>query len=305
MPIKNVALIGAAGTLGPSVLHALQSSPFEVFVLNRASSKSTYPNTSTITIPDDLNVPTLTTLFRSHAIDALVMTIAGSYVSEQKRLIEAAFNAGVQRVMPAEFGSCDSADEATNQLLPLMEGKKRVREFLQEVCGKEREEGMGKMTWTSLVTGHFFDYGMATRLMKFDVRARKAYLLDGGDVTFSASNLGFIGKAVVRVLERPKETENQLLYIHSHSTTQLAVLAILERLTGEKWERIQQDTKVLIPEARRRMLAGDKEATEEVVSPWGIVSSDWRGKEGFANGLLGLEEEDLESVLRDAVEGQK
>ncbi|ORY11112.1 hypothetical protein BCR34DRAFT_333096 [Clohesyomyces aquaticus] len=305
MTISNVALIGASGTLGPSVLSALQKSSFKVSVLNRESSKSVYKDTHTITIPDDLNVQGLTALFRENGIDGLVITIAGSYVEEQKRLIEAAFNAGVERIIPAEFGSCDSADEKTLEILPLMAGKKRVRDFLEEICGKEREGGAGKMTWTSLVTGHFFDYGMASGLMMFDLKAKKAFLQDGGDITFSATNLDTIGTAVVRVLEKPADTANKLLYIHSHSTTQMAVLDILENLTGETWERVQQSSADLLPAARKRMLGGDKHATEEVVSIWGIVSSDWRNRGSLANDMLGLPEEDLENILKGVLDGQK
>ena len=92
-------------------------------------------------------------MLREKSIDALVIAIAGSYVEEQKKLIEAAYEGGVKRIIPADFGSCDSADEKTVKLLPLMEGKKRVREYLQSFEVKEREGDRGSLSWTSLVTG--------------------------------------------------------------------------------------------------------------------------------------------------------
>jgi nucleoside-diphosphate-sugar epimerase len=302
MAITNVALIGASGTLGPSVLAALKAHPtFTPYVLNRQISKSIYPKTRVITVPDDLDVDAVATLLKENAIDALVMTIAGSYVEQQKQLIDACFRADVKRVIPAEFGSCDSADEKTNELLPLMAGKKQVREYLMETCARERPGTSGKMTWTSLVTGHFFDWGLGCGLLKFDVRARKAYVQDGGDVKFSASNLDFIAKAVVRVLERKEETRDKLLYVHSHYVTQNEVLAALEKATGKRFEVVGQSSKEGLEVAGRKMMGGDKEATEEVVSVQGIVASDWMGKEGFANGVLGLEEEDLDEVVQRVV----
>jgi uncharacterized protein YbjT (DUF2867 family) len=295
--IRNIALIGGTGTLGAPVLTALKASEFSISILNRQTSKSVYPKTKVITIPDDLDVDEVAKFLKDNNIDALIITIAGSHVEDQKKLIDAAFKGGVKRVMPAEFGSCDSADEKTNEILPLMKGKKVVRDYLVSLQDSERGNGMGKMSWTSLVTGHFFDYGLTCGLLKFDVKARKAYILDGGDIKFSGSNLEFIGEAVIKILERPEETANKLLYVHSHYVTQLEVLAALEKVTGDKFERIDQDSRKELDAVRPKMLDGDGEATEEVVAVWGVVASDWKEKEGFANELLGLKEDDLDEVV--------
>jgi nucleoside-diphosphate-sugar epimerase len=300
MSITNVALIGGTGTLGAPVLKALKASEFNIFVVNRQTSKSVYPRTQVITVPDDLNVDDVAQALREKEIDALILTIAGSHVESQKKLIDAAFKGGVKRVMPAEFGSCDSADDKTNEILPLMKGKKDVRDYLLSIQAKQREGG-GNLTWTSLVTGHFFDYGLSGGLLKFDVKARKAYILDGGNIKFSASNLDFIGKAVIKILDKPKETENKLLYVHSHYVTQLELLEVLERVTGDKFEKIDQDSEEELKVIRPKMLDGDGEAREEVVAVWGVVASDWKEKDGFANTLLGLQEEDLEETVRRVV----
>lgn len=307
MTITNVALIGGTGTLGAPVLRALESSPFTLYILNRASSTSTYPSSSArvLTIPDDLSVDTVASVLRTHHIDALVITIAGRHVSAQKSLIDAAFHGGVKRIIPADFGSCDSADEKTNEILPLMKGKKEVRDYLVSLENKARDNGEPPLTWTSLITGHFFDWGLTCGLLKFDVKRRKAYLLDGGDIKFSASNLDFVGKAVVKVLQRDEDeqTTNKLLYVHSHRVTQLEVLAALEKATGERFERVEQSSKDELEIYRPKMMDGDMEAREEVVAVWGVVAADWEGKEGFANGILGLDEENLDDVVKRVVEG--
>lgn len=295
-----MALIGGTGTLGAPLLKALKASEFNVFVVNRQTSKSVYPRTQVITVPDDLNVDDVAQALREKEIDALIITIAGSHVESQKKLIDAAFKGGVKRVMPAEFGSCDSADEKTNEVLPLMKGKKDVRDYLLSVQEQERE-GVDKLTWTSLVTGHFFDYGLTCGLLKFDVKGRKAYILDGGKIKFSGSNLDFIGKAVIKILEKAKETANNLLYVHSNYVTQLELLDMLEKVTGDKFERVEQSSEEELNVARPKMLSGDGEATEEVVAVWGVVASDWKEKEGFANTLLGLQEDDLEETVRKVV----
>lgn len=300
MSITNVALIGGTGTLGAPILKALKGSEFNVFVINRQTSKSVYPRTQVITVPDDLNVDGVAQALREKDIHALIITIAGSHVESQKKLIDAAFKGGVKRVMPAEFGSCDSADDKTNEILPLMKGKKDVRDYLMHVQEKERD-GADKLTWTSLVTGHFFDYGLTCGLLKFDVKGRKAYILDGGNIKFSGSNLDFIGKAVIKILEKPSETANKLLYVHSNYVTQLELLEALEKATGNRFERIDQSSEEELSIVRPKMLNGDGEAREEVVAVWGVVASDWKDKVNFSNTLLGLQEDDLEETIRRVV----
>ncbi|KAL1655161.1 hypothetical protein SLS61_002044 [Didymella pomorum] len=299
--IQNVAIIGGNGTLGKPVLEELKKSEFNIHVINRQTSKSVYPRTQVITVPDDLDVDAVAKEFQQKQIDALVIAIAGSQVEQQRKLIDAAFKGGVKRVLPADFGSCDSADEKTNEILPLMKGKEGIRNYLIELEKKEREGTRGKLTWTSLINAHFFDWGLGNGLLKFDVRGRKAYLLDGGDIKFSASTLPFIGQAVVKILEKPKETENKLLYVHSLYVTQLEVLAALEKATGDKFERIDEDSEAELKKVRPKMLEGDHDAREEVVAIWGVIAADWKKKEAFANELLGLKEETLDEVVQRVV----
>ena len=299
--ITNVALIGGTGTLGAPVLKALKASEFNISVLNRHTSKSVYPKTKVIQVPDDLDVDAVAQALKENEIDALIITIAGSHVESQKKLIDAAFKGGVKRIMPAEFGSCDSADDKTNEILPLMKGKKVVRDYLVALQDRERENGAGKLTWTSLITGHFFDYGLTCGLLKFDVKGRKAYILDGGNIKFSGSNVDFIGKAVIKILEKPEETANKLLYVQSNHVTQLELLAALEKVMGSKFERIDQNSEKELNLVRPKMLNGDNDATEEVVAVWGVVASDWKDKAGFANTLLGLREDNLEETIRNVL----
>jgi len=287
--------------LGKPVLEALQKSEFNVWVINRQTSKSVYPRTQILTVPDDLDVDAIAKEFQEKQIDALVIAIAGSQVEQQRKLIDAAFKSGVKRVMPADFGSCDSADDKTNEILPLMKGKKGIRDYLVELEKRERDGNRGKLTWTSLINAHFFDWGLGNGLLKFDVRGRKAYLLDGGNIKFSASTLPFIGSAVVKILEKPQETENKLMYIHSLHVTQEEVLAALEKATGDRFERIEENSEEELKKCRPKMLDGDHDAREEVVAIWGVVAADWKKREAFANELLGLEEEDLDEVVQRVV----
>lgn len=299
MSIKNVGLVGGTGTIGEPILDALKQSSFNLSVLNRASSKSKYTDVNVITVPDDLNVSDVTSLLAQNKIDALILAIKPAQVDQNKRFIEAAFHAGVKRVIPAEFGSVDSADPKTREVYPIAVCKKEAQDYLISLQDIDRGGDKGKLSWTGLVPAHFFDWGLGNSLLCFDVAKRKAYIQDGGDIKFSASNLPFIAKAVVKVLERPDETANKLLYIQSFRVSQNEVLAALEKVTGDKFEIIHQKSEERLKELRPKMLEGDFHATEETVGIWGLVAADWEGR--VANDLLGLEEEDLEETIRKAL----
>lgn len=302
MSIRNVGLVGGTGTIGEPILEALKNSSFNLSIINRASSKSKYSGTHVISVPDDLNVPDLTRVFKENKLDALILAIKPAQVEQNKRLIEAAFRSGVKRVIPAEFGSVDSADAKTREVYPIADCKKEARDYLISLQDQDRGDGQGKLSWTGLVPAHFFDWGLGNGLLCFEVAQRKAYIQNGGDIKFSASNLPFIAKAVVKVLERPEETANQLLYIHSFRVTQNEVLAVLEKVTGEKFEIVHQNSEERLKELRPKMLEGDFHATEETVGIWGLIASDWEGR--VANGALGLEEEDVEETVRKVLAKQ-
>jgi nucleoside-diphosphate-sugar epimerase len=298
MAVLKVALIGANGNLGPAVLSALLSSPkLTVTVLTRSSSSSSYPPAvRTVSISDSLPVHELTNALRGQ--DALVITIVCTLIDEQIKLIDAAYAAGVKRVIPADFGSCDSADEYTLDLLPVMAGKARVRTHLEHLA----LQNGSALSWTSIITGHFFDHGLKDRLLLFDLPKRRVRLLDGGEYRWSASTLKRVGEAVLRVLEMEEETRNKILYVQSFCVTQNELLGILEKVMGTKWNIEHVNAGEIIKKSKEGVEKGDWDSIIEVVSVHGLVASNWEGKEGFSNRLLGLEEHDLEDAVRRVVE---
>jgi len=298
MPLLKVAIIGANGNLGPAVLSALLSAPYlTVTVLTRSSSTSTYPpSVHTVSISDSLLVHELTNALRGQ--DALIITIVGTLVTEQIKLVDAAYSAGVKRIIPADFGSCDSADEYTLDLLPVMAGKAKVRAYLEELAQKEGSA----LSWTSIITGHFFDHGLKDRLLLFDLPKQRARILNGGEIKWSATTLEKIGEAVVKVLEKEEETKNKVLYIQSFCVNQNDVLAVLEKVMGVKWKIEHVNAGEIIEQNKKGVEKGDWDAVIEVVSVHGLVASNWKEKKGFVNELLGLEEENLEDAVRKVVE---
>lgn len=297
MTIEKVVLVGANGKLGPAILKALLfSNNFSVTILSRSSSKSTYPDSvHRQLISDDPTLEELVNALRGQ--DAIIVSFAGSISDLQIRLAEAAAMAGVKRFIPADFGSCDSSSERALELMTLYRIKQHVRQNLQHLSSHTN------LTWTSLVCGHFFDYGLTSGLLQFDIATRKARIFDGGDIKWSTTTLETIATAVVKVLQKEEETKNRMLYIQSFCITQNEVLRSLERITGQNWEVEQRDSTTYIKALKETVekFPDNAEAREELVSVVGIIDANWEGKENFANPLLELRTEPLDDIIKKVV----
>ena len=316
MSLTTIVLVGANGNLGPSILTALLNAKpkLSITVLTRSSSKSTYPTASNLTIKtisDDFPSAELENVFRGQ--DAVTTTVTGSKSDLQVRIADAAATAGVRRFIPADFGSCDSDSERALKLVPLYVGKKKVREHLIKICSSSNNANDtngkgGGMSWTSLVCGHFFDYGLRSNLLQFDLKNRRAILFDGGEIKWSTSTLPFIGKAVVSILQHEEETRNRMLYVQSFRTTQREVLKALEKATGDQWTVEDVKSEEFIKTTGNEMAKepNNAEVIDEMVSVVGIIDTDWTDRgEDFANDLLGLKEEDLDEVVKAIVAEQR
>jgi len=303
MAIQKVALVGANGRLGPSILQALLDvDSFEVSVLTRASSKSTYPpSVNVLKTDDDLPYDQLVKVLSGQ--DALVLAFAGTQKNNSIKLANAAFEAGLKHIIPADFGSCDSSDPRSLDLLPLYVGKKVVRDYLVELSQKERNDGT-TISWTSLISGHFFDYGLKSGLLSMDIEKCKAKVFDDGNHKFSATKLSTIGLATARILQKADDPRlnNKLVYVQSVQTTQNDLVSTVEQVTGKKYTIEKVRTDDFIKESKRRMQEGNAEATEELVTVEGLVNADWTTKgDAFVNDVLQLPAEDLKSLISSAL----
>lgn len=294
----RVALIGANSRIGPAILNALLDAPSQpdITILVRPTSQPvpSNPRIHRIVVPSD--PPTLADLTAALAdIDVLVCALSPGDAETQIRLADACVAAGVERFVPADYGSMRSDDPVVLDILPNFRNKQRIREH----CIKLAEKHAGEFSWTSLATGHFFDYGLHTELLGLDVEQRTALLFDGGEKEWSASTTWQIGKAVAGILENLGGTANQMLLVHSFRTSQVAVIKAIEQLKGRgKFQTTEVETKRYIKEKRALADKGDAEAVEELVAVLGILRSDWKGDKLFANELLGLKEEDMGEVVQ-------
>lgn len=290
--ITTVAIVGATGHLGPSILHELITAFPSVRVLARESSTSTIPPSSNLTItklPDSYPVDALTVAL--HGVDALVSTLPASTLAIHRNLVSACVAARVRRFIPTDYGSVHADDPEAQRLVPLYKAKTDIR----ALCVQTAAEHGDTFSWSALVCGHFFDWGLANGLLGFDVREKRALMFDGGAQTFSASTLPQIGRAVVASLRNLDASRGKVCRVQSFCTSQKEVLGLLQQASGSTWRVEQVDSATYVEREAAKMNAGDHEARENVVCVLGLLRSEWNAENEMC--ALGLPEEDLEKIV--------
>lgn len=287
--------MGATGHLGRKILDALVSGGFQVTALKREGSLSVldHQNIVKVTeIPSNSTLETWVEMLRGH--DACVVTFQTRNLDLHLTISEAAAAAGVKRLIPADFGSCDSSSSQAQDLVPLFLKKAKIRDELDKLVQK-----YPGFTWTSIVTGHFFDWGLVSGFMHFDLKNRKAFFLDDGTRCASASTLSRIGEAVAKILAMPssENLKNKMVYIQSFCVSSLNILRSLEKATGQKWEVTSQDSEKFIEKHQVEFQKGNTSAIEELVYALGVIDGNWENRENFAMETLGLENENLDDVV--------
>lgn len=296
--VKNVVLIGAGGNLGPSILKEFLASSLNVTVLSRPDSKSTFPSEVKV-VKSDYSSDSLKSAFAGQ--DAIVSIVGTPGFAAQQTIIDAAIASGVKRFIPSEYG-CDTSSPDVVKLVPFLGGKRQVVEYLQT---KE-----SSISWTALITGPFFDWGLKTGFLGFNLGEKKATLWDGGETTFAVSNLNTIGKALVALLSKGSaydKSKNSYVHIASHVVTQKQVVASLEKATGSKWAiagEVDVDTRV--KEVGEKLAKGDfSSATDLLLAATYGKKQKLGAFPKYWNDELDLPKEDLDQITKETVEGKR
>ncbi|KAK5130290.1 hypothetical protein LTR08_002250 [Meristemomyces frigidus] len=256
--IRTVAIAGASGNLGPTILKAVVDAGFEATVFARANSTHQFPSGIMIVNVDYNSKDSITQALKGQ--DALISTIGNASPVLQANLIGAAISAGVKRYIPSEFGSDTTLLE--NSHLPVYGHKiAHLKDVKDKVNGTQT-------TYTFLINGPFLDWGLNVGFLA-NMKERKVDLWDGGDVPFSATPLPKIGDAVVAILRRPAETANKVLRIHGMVLTAQKIVQVAKRVLGpDGWKTSEPST-------------GDAEAKS-----WEVLKSDPGNVNGWVLGFL-------------------
>jgi uncharacterized protein YbjT (DUF2867 family) len=228
MGFQNIVVIGGAGNLGVVVVPILLEAGLKVTALIRPKSQSTFPENVEVK-KADYTFESLKSIFAGK--DAVVNLVGNTGLSEEKIMVDAAAAARVKWFIPSEFGH-DTTNPMVTELLDLFQVKVQVVQYLRT---KEKEG----LSWTSLLTGFFFDWGLPVGLLGYDLQSKKARIWDDGNNRVNLSTLRTIGLAIAQILTDPtirEDVRNQYVRISSVSTTQNEITAALEHVSGSKFE---------------------------------------------------------------------
>ncbi|RMY93732.1 hypothetical protein D0862_09133 [Hortaea werneckii] len=293
MAIKTVALAGATGALGAPMLQALLEAGFNVTVLTRPTSTHAFPNNVQVKKVEYHDFESLKSALAGQ--EALVSTITTSAIDQQKLLIDAAIAAGVQRLIPSEFG-CDLENPKAREL-PVYADKVELERYIQTQC---RQRNGGKTTYTFVFNNAFFDWGLDFKFL-LDVAGRKMEICDGGERPFTTTTLAQVAQGTVGVLQHLEQTANRSVRLHGTGLTQKQLLEIAKRVVGDEgWEVTESNCEAIKKESYANF---EREPANWL--GWGIgflkvaiygegFGGDFREKKD--NSLLGVAELDEKAV---------
>ena len=137
-----------------------------------------------------------------------------------------------------------------------------------------------------------------------DLKNHKAVLFDPENPSSSTgTTVTKLGQAVASVLLHPEETKNRFIYVSSFTITRKELIASLEKITGDKWATSTESTYDLEKLCHEKLAQGNMAGILDLLiaglhrkgigADYGFTKSD--------NEMLGLPQEDLNSVLKECL----
>lgn len=237
--------------------------------------------------------------------DALIITLAVTAPHDQQtKLISAAAEAGVSWILPNEWGS-DTAHPQFDKI-QAMASKRQYRDQIQ---------GTGKSAWIGVVNNQWYEYSLAGGHYGINIKNRTASFFDGGEQKTVTTAMPQVGRAVASLLSLPvsgtspclSDYKNKHVYISSFYISQREMLSSVQRVTGTEdgnWKISHRNAEQTVKEGFERMAKGDWMGFVDVLYGNNFVKesgNDYVITKGTANKALGLPEERLDEVTKEAV----
>ncbi|KAH7273466.1 hypothetical protein B0J15DRAFT_477197 [Fusarium solani] len=302
---RNVALLGATGTLGSHILTALKGAGFSVTAIQRKDSTKAVPQGIKSVKVDLANKDDLVSAFRGQ--DAVVSAVPNPALLTEKIMIDAAIEASVKRIIPSEYST--NLESPLSRKLPIVTEKAKIREYLTSVISSTDSP----TTWTSINNGPFFEMCLRFGVLGPNLREKKATFHNGGNNMIGTSTLPDIATAVAKVLDSAHfaETANQPVYIYSAAVSERLLTELASKVTGIDFGTVEDgriadlDVDELVRDSDEKRSKGDMSGMfnyyYQMMYGKGYGGTDF--KELSWNDRLGLKsmtEEDIEGELRTA-----
>ena len=300
MEFQNIILFGAGGTtIGSHILKALlRDNTFNVAILARQSSKTTYPPSVKISkVPDPFPHNELIEALRGQ--DVVISATGFHAQEEQYRVIDAAIEAGVKRFIPSEWGM-DNDDPMNRDLCPVFKNKGEVADYL-------RSRESRTFSWTAVATGIWLDWALDTKFLGIDPVGHTTQLWEDGTHEMSHTTLEYAAQAVIEMLKRPEIGVNQHVFLSPFQASQRQIVGELERQQRAEYTSAAVDGAAIIGKAKRKWLEEQDDTAAYTLVSAGILlpeySSDFRTavKQPILEELVDMRKFTLNDVVREWV----
>jgi len=226
----------------------LEADRFNITALTRSGStgKDAFPDSVRAPVVDYEDPESLVAVLKGQ--DAVVSALSSDCAAQQQVLLDAAVSAGVTRFIPSEFGS-DTLN-ANAAKLPVYSSKKKVQKQIEDLAAQ------GKISYTYVINGPFLDFGLEAGFLGLDLKKKQLTYLDGGNAEFSTTTRRTVGKVVVGVLSKPKETMDRAVYVQDVALTLKDLLRLSKQALGEDgWTEIDGGTSADVEKSSYEKLA--------------------------------------------------
>lgn len=295
--VTNI-IMKPGGNVGSAIIKdLLQDSPrIKITAITRTTSTYTSPEASNIThkFADYTSLSSLAEALKGQ--DAVVNCITGGATqhSLSKLIIDAAVSAGVKFFFANEFVGNVTSPQFLRMPEAFTGAKPRIREYLGELAA------VGKLSWTSLNGGPFFDMWLMKGPAGIDVANRRARIYGTGNNPLFWTPLPVIAKAAANMLRNPDVVANRPIYIcpfEKGELTQRSLLTALQDVLKTEFAVITVDVAQINKNAKIVLERGEAGKAMK-----GLIVSNQFYEEDSGNDFSHLIENELVGVQMMSVE---
>lgn len=295
---RNIALVGASGNIGRPTLEAILAEGIhKVSVLVRPESTSQFP--AGVTVKRGALDDKTFLVDALKGIDILILQLSVQSMGLQEGLIRAAADAGVEYVLPAEFGS-DPAAKLVAQA-GLIKEKRAPRRLIED---------LDVSGYIAYINNPWYDFCLPMGLLGINVKARTATLWDDGQTRVNTTTMRRAGEGVAALVSLPDDElvryRNAAFYVSSFHVNQREILASVQRATGTTdadWTITNRDTQPAIDDAGKAVAAGDRSRFMELFAALHFqkgLGGSYEAKLGHWKSL-GYKQESLDEATAEIV----
>lgn len=224
--VENVAVVGVGGRSGSFIAKALiNTGKHRVTAITRPDSTGKLPEG--IHDVKHVNYDSRTSIADAlEGQDVLIITMSRTAPSEsQKRLVDAAVEAGVKWILPNDWG--------VDPLHPSLGRKFAITGHLLDMHDYIEKVGAGKTHWIGATCGFWYEFSLAGTEARygFDFEKKEVTLYDEGEVKVCRTDCHPLPPTKLKRLIREFGTDQHLHLVSSGASNRQPV--VFENLSGQ------------------------------------------------------------------------